>query len=1015
VIEAARWGEIKEVALEALDLPDGEREEYLARACGDDTALREAVEALLAVSTAQADVFDHVRVTFPGSSLTPLAPGTEIDHFRVIRLVGQGAMGLVYEAEDTKHGRHVALKILNPRGVRFSRSEQRILSRLVHPNIAALYDSGTTEDGMPYLVIEYVDGTPLPEYCEANCPTVKSRLELFLQICAGVQYAHQNLVIHRDLKPGNILVTKEGIPKLVDFGIAKHLPPEVLATQTEEIRPLTVAFSSPEQLRGKATATTADVYSLGVLLTVILTGLLPYRGTEALDLIPAILSQEPERLSVLAQVRRNGAREEKASPFHVGPEPPVSDRTRLPKLLRGDLDAVILKTLRKETESRYQTVAELAADIAHVLADEPVSVHQESRVSRVARYIRQHKLVVLTAAGIALGVLVSLVILLIQHEALEDQREKAQVEAEHATQTSNFLKGLFEQGDPWSKPDPNARAIDLLTRAADSLASNRSMSPEIKASLLSTLGELFKNRSLYSRAESLLLHALNIQDRQLPAQAMEAASSHQRIAVVYIGLGRYQEAFRHLEKARHLLASDLAAPPLQLVDVLTSLGAAKLQTAEYDAAESFFRQAIRLHRERLSGETEQLAVATFGLAQVLTAKGEGSAAEPNFQRAIGIMRRLFGDDSPKVAGPLEGLAVLQYSRGNYVAAEAALRRVSRIAVNRLGYSNSYTLGTLNNLAGVLSAQGKYGEALALHQQVLAGRTKVLGPSHKDTIFALSNVGADLVEIGDLGRAEPILREVLERRQRLGAAPEDVAAALNNLGAVLQREDRIEEAAQMYRRALQLYIGVYGHDHTTVSTLLSNLGTIATDRGELAEAEKLQREALAINRRLHNGKHVGLVVALNNLANGLREREKYTEAESLIEQAMSLSRELQASDTLVGGFVLLSKASLMHAAERDQECEHAAREGLKVLSGKLPANHWQVANAQSILGACLTGLGRYAEAELLLTRNLPIIRAGKGKASHITTNAVERTIALYQAWGKPKKAAEYRQLLAKDLP
>jgi len=344
-VDLGRWQEIKETVKEALDLPPEERRAFLAEI--RDEVLRAEAEALLAVSESRVEVFEHYQA-IPVRAETPVfREGEGVGQYTIIRKLGEGGMSSVYLAEDGKHARRVALKILSGRSALPTAEEHRILSRLTHPNIATLYDSGTTEQDLRYVVMEFVEGSSIAVYCQEHAASFELRLGLFLKVCAAVAYAHRRLVAHRDLKPSNILVTADGEPKLLDFGIAKLLAPESAALITgRDERPLTVAFASPEQINGEPTTAATDIYSLGVLLCVLLTGRLPYQVKYYYDLPSAIRNHEAYRPSDLLETED----EESYLPGEeVTTKPFITSRQ-----LTGDLDAIVLKALRKESERRYR-------------------------------------------------------------------------------------------------------------------------------------------------------------------------------------------------------------------------------------------------------------------------------------------------------------------------------------------------------------------------------------------------------------------------------------------------------------------------------------------------------------------------------------------------------------------------------------------------------------------------------------------------------------------------------------
>ncbi|MBI4544766.1 MAG: serine/threonine protein kinase, partial [Gemmatimonadetes bacterium] len=392
-VNVARWQAVERLLDAALDLPEGERAAFLENACADDLELRHEVEQLLRCCERSGSFLEEPAAIYAAplvASFPALAPapaeGARVGPYRLLSEAGRGGMGVVYLAERADNGfaEHVALKLVpqalatRPALRRFLQ-ERQILATLDHPHIARLLDGGVTDEGLPYLVMEYVQGTPLEQYCDERRLSVEARLELFLQVCAAVHYAHRNLVIHRDLKPSNILVTDEGAVKLLDFGIAKLLGQEI-HSQTSELtgtgmRPMTLHFASPEQVRGEAISVATDVYALGVLLYRLLSGHHPFpvSGRTAGEVERAILEEQPELLSVAVKQPGAADRPPTAGPAAeqlAGARGCASEQLR--RRLEGDLDTVVLQALRKEPARRYATAEQFAADIQAHLAGRPV-------------------------------------------------------------------------------------------------------------------------------------------------------------------------------------------------------------------------------------------------------------------------------------------------------------------------------------------------------------------------------------------------------------------------------------------------------------------------------------------------------------------------------------------------------------------------------------------------------------------------------------------------------------------
>ncbi|HEX8279772.1 MAG TPA: serine/threonine-protein kinase, partial [Chthoniobacterales bacterium] len=385
---------VADLVEQALELEPAERINLLDAACADDDDLRAEVESLLKFQTPARAFIEAPAYEIAAESIvaddTELRVGEQVGDYKIVSLLGEGGMGEVYLAEDTALGRSVAIKLVKrtfgrANLLRQFRQEERILAGLNHPNIARLYGASVTEHDLPYFVMEYVEGERLDEYCRARQLSVRARLELFRKICAAVSYAHQRLVIHRDLKPGNIRVTPEGEPKLLDFGIAKLLGDESeSAGQTITFAAvMTPEYASPEQVRGEQMTTASDVYSLGVVLYELLTGEKPYRPTSRRpdEIARAITETAPTRPSAAVK-HANGER-------------------RSEKSLRGDLDNIVLMAIRKEPERRYASVAQLSSDIQRHLDGLPVAARKDTWSYRTAKFVRRHKLAVAAAVLIA--------------------------------------------------------------------------------------------------------------------------------------------------------------------------------------------------------------------------------------------------------------------------------------------------------------------------------------------------------------------------------------------------------------------------------------------------------------------------------------------------------------------------------------------------------------------------------------------------------------------------------------
>ena len=437
-----RWLEVKRIFEEALEVAPEERSAFLERACGGDPELRREVEELLEAPPLHTSALAGLLGLPKRREEPDYAEGDRIDHFTIVRQVGGGGMGAVYEARDSRNdNRRVALKVLFSRAVKLSKDKR--LAGLSHSSIVVFHDSGETPEGLPYFIFEFIEGDPITEFCEKRRLAVPDRLRLFEKICEAVGYAHQRGLIHCDLKPENILVTATGEPKLLDFGIAK----EVGAAQSPaESSPITLPFASPEQVGNEETTTLSDVYSLGVLLAVLLTGRLPYSGARALaEIRDAILHAEPGRMSDL--VALSGAED----PPPYARSPPAKSPGDLARQLRGDLDAISAKALLKVPSGRYQSAPDLGADLGRHLADLPVEARGDSRIYLISKLLKRHRGRAAIAMVFFLLVLASLGAWLRQYQETVRQRDQARQEATRAEEVSKFLTDLFRVSDPERK------------------------------------------------------------------------------------------------------------------------------------------------------------------------------------------------------------------------------------------------------------------------------------------------------------------------------------------------------------------------------------------------------------------------------------------------------------------------------------------------------------------------------------------------------------------------------------
>lgn len=785
-----RWSRVKTVLEGAFDLAPEGRHAFLADACGEDVDLRREVESLLASEEVIGDFIETPIFQFQATEAEPLAEGEVLGAYRILKEIGRGGMGSVYLAEraDDEFRKTVALKVIR-RGmdtdeiVRRFRSERQILANLDHPNIARLLDGGTTKDGRPYFVMEYVEGRPIDEHCDLEALSIPERLKLFRTVCGAVHFAHQNLVVHRDLKPGNILVMRDGTPKLLDFGIAKLLGTDVPEGPFTRLglRPMTPEYASPEQIRNCPITTASDVYSLGVLLYVLLAGRSPY-GQAAKDpeeLPRAICEVEPPRpSSVVAQPR------EVSAEMPAGRRRDGEART-LRRRLRGDLDNIIGVALRKEPTRRYASVEQFSADVQRHLDGLPVIARRETLGYVTAKFVRRHKLGMAAAAAILLLIVGSgITFLFLFRKAVREQ--------ERSQRVADFLQDLFAVPNPSRSLGETITARQILDRGTKKIATGLEEEPGLKADLLDTMGRVYRSLGLYEQAEKLLTECLTLRREALGNDHPQVAVSLQNLALLKRDKGDDRAAEPLLRQALDIQKRNDATRTPGYAKGLNDLAALLEARGEYDAAEALYREVLNLKRSLLGERHEDVARGMHNLASLLHRRGRYDEAEPLYRKALTLRSELLGIAHPEVATTLSNLASLMEDRGDASGAENLYREILDLRRKVFGPRHPTVARSLSNLGFVVQVQGRDAEAEALYREAVSIADELLGPDHSHRGVYLKNLASALLRQHRAAEAEPLIREAL-RIFQAGTSTWRVADAQSVLGACLAAQGRYTEA------------------------------------------------------------------------------------------------------------------------------------------------------------------------------------------------------------------------------
>jgi eukaryotic-like serine/threonine-protein kinase len=840
-MDSARWRRIQSLFHDAADVPRAGQRAFLETACGGDEELIVEVLAMLHQDATGHSLLDRNIADIARETIADAVPASlilkEFGPYRILKLLGEGGMGVVYLAERRDLGTQVAVKVLRDawlspaRRERFA-SEQRTLAQLNHPSIARLYDADTLDDGTPWFVMEYVDGIPLTHYCgKHECP-VERRLQLFRSVCEAVQHAHGLAVIHRDLKPSNIQVKSDGSVRLLDFGIAKQLESlDLPVDQTMTgLRMMTPAYASPEQVRGDRVGIGTDVYSLGVILYELLTGQLPFdlSGLTPAEAATVITEHEPGKPS--AAVKRIADSDKNGSEASVSGANPHA--LSLSKTAWADLDVLCLSAMHKDPLRRYRSVEALIRDVDHYLNGEPLEARPDAWQYRIGKFVRRNRRAV-AATAVIFAVIIGLVAFFTVR--LAKARDTALAEAARTERIQQFMANLFQGGDAAAGPSDSLRVITIVDRGVQE-AKALNNDPKVQAELYQNLGGIYQKLGKFEQADSLLSSALEQRKSLFGADSPEVAESLTALALLRLDQARLEDAQQLAQQGLAMAKRHLPPNHPAIAKATLALGKVLAQRGFYDQAIDALNEAVRLQSAPGVAAVD-LATSLSALADSHYSAGHYDICKSLYARVLQMHRQIYGERHPLVADDLGSIAAAQRDLGYYSEAEGLDRQALDIAQSYYGNEHPKTAGFLTALGQSLTYQKKFDEAVAALNRALAIQERVYGLTHPS-----------------------------------------VAETLNELGNVASMRDQFDEARARFQRAADIYRTVYGDHHYLVAIALSNVADTYLHEKDYPRAEQLFRDVVRRFEETLGADNVNLGIAHLKLGRTLLRENRYKDAE-----------------------------------------------------------------------------------------------------------------------------------------
>ncbi|NGP86998.1 serine/threonine-protein kinase [Fodinibius halophilus] len=815
-MDHANWDRVEEILDKALTKSENERQPFIEQQCGDNKQLKswitellesiESSEGFLETGSVEKDILiPNIIEDLPDEHTSSLV-GKQLGAYSITELIEHGGMGSVYLAErsDGAFQHKVAIKIIRrgmdtPSNIARFKQEQNILASLHHPHIGRLYDGGVTNEGLPYLVMEYIDGQPINEYCDEHTLSIDERLSLFRKVCEAVQYAHNNLVIHRDLKPANILITPEGEVKILDFGIAKLLDSDSEIENIHQTRAgarmLTLAYAAPEQINHETITTAADNYALGIVLYKLLIGIHPFEPGETKNrgaLKKRITQKTAPKPSSHFRALDTNTQSKIAAKRGCSPH-------NLFKLISGDLDAIVCKSLRKNAADRYNSIELFIEDLRRFSNDQPITARAGHFRYVATKFLKRNKIAINTAAAF----LIILIGLISYHTIqISQERNQAQLEAQKANQVKNFLVNILQSSDPFiDNSNPNLTLQEVLDNGAKKVQTELQGYPAIQADLLLTMGLIYENLALYPKAEAILTDGLKI-STQLPEEDIQLKGNIlQQLAASKMWQGRFSESDSLLQHMHDLFIDNFGPETPRLSPVYNDWGLLMQEWGKLDKAQQLYKRSIQLADLDFI-DTTSLATMHHNLATVFKDQGKLDSAITYYNKTLEFRYQLTPEGHPATANTLSLLASALYAKGDLLSADSLHRKALKIRKQTLPPEHPHIAASQVRLGQVLLKLGKPKQAQELLTKAIPVLSNSFPENHWRVRAAKGVLAVSWMLQGRLTEAEqPLLNAFQTFKNRFGLKDWRTKEALKTLGQLYSAMGKPQQAVKYKNKLL----------------------------------------------------------------------------------------------------------------------------------------------------------------------------------------------------------------------